>query len=495
MYNELDRSAVKALRKRGKKYNEIAAQMGCSRKTVKRIVETPTDQTYEREGGSQVDRFKPQILEWLGNATPVQRMLELAREEKDGYTGSRSTFYARVKEFREAWKHDRADRFVRFEGLPGEYAQVDWGEVRNFPFLRDPGQTRYFLAVRLKFSRMSYVEFTGDMTLETLIRGLLRAFQYFGGVPWICVFDNMKTVTIGRDEHARPIWNKCFFKFMIEIDSHPEACWPQSGNQKGAVENLVGFVKSNFMPERHFVDDADLARQAMEWRENSNNSISQAHGEIPADIHRKFEQRKLTPLSTTAADYGLLKPVKSGPESLITIDSNRYSVPVGYAEVPLNARIRERFVDFYADDKLVARHERRRRKVFRPIQIPEHFERVFEKKPRARVMVYRDHLMEQDTSLAGYISELCRRYRGRFGPHVLQIYQLWRTYGSDQLGVACALASEHEAYGADYLASLLRTPRPTDLQQCLDLGHVPLQADVDRDLQSYEVYVERTGAL
>jgi hypothetical protein len=41
---------------------------------------------------------------------------------------------------------------VRFEGLPGEYLQVDWGEVRRFPFLGQPRATRYFLACRLKYS-------------------------------------------------------------------------------------------------------------------------------------------------------------------------------------------------------------------------------------------------------------------------------------------------------------------------------------------------------
>jgi hypothetical protein len=275
--------------------------------------------------------------------------------------------------------------------LPGEYAQVDWGEIRNFPFLRVVGETRYFLAIRLKFSRLVFVEFSRDMSLETLIRMMLRAFEFFGGVPWVSVFDNMKTVTTGRDSEAKPIWNKKFFKFLGEIECHPEACWPRSGNQKGAVENLVGYVKSNFMPERQFLNDDDIAEQVKQWmRDKANGSVSQAHGEIPADVHREYERSKLTPLLTTASEYGIFQIVKSGPESLISIDSNRYSVPVGHAETALVARTRERFVDFYAGDILVARHERRGRKSFRPIQQPEHFEPVLEKKPRARVMLYRD---------------------------------------------------------------------------------------------------------
>lgn len=494
MYDQLDRSAVKALRRKGRNYSQIAEELGCDRKTVKRILEAPTDKTYQRDGhGSQADRFKADIERWLEGNVPVARMLQLAREVEEPYTGSRSAFFARVKQFRDAWKQAKADRYVRFEGLPGEYAQVDWGEIRNFPFVRREGETRYFLAVRLKFSRLVHVEFTTDMTLETLIRGLLRACEAFGGVPWVFVFDNMKTVTVGRDERKRPIWTPRFFKLMVELDAHPEVCWPNSGNQKGAVESLVGWVKSSFMPERQFLDDADLAQQCQEWVTRSNSSVSQAHGRIPLEVHRVEEREKLTKLTTTASDYGIFHTVKAGSESLISIDSNRYSVPVAYAGLPLTGRVREHFIDFYHGDKHVARHQRRRTRTYRPIMVPEHFEPVFEKKPRARVMLYRDHLMEQDPSLASYITELCRRYRGAFGPHILQIYELWRAFGGDQLGVACALASEHEAYGADYLASLLNAPRAVEVLPSLDLRQFPSQAAVDRNLAAYEAYVERTG--
>ncbi|WP_341464303.1 DDE-type integrase/transposase/recombinase [Brevibacillus borstelensis] len=49
----------------------------------------------------------------------------------------------------------------------------------------------------LGYSRMMYVEFTEDEKLETLIGCHLRAWQYFGGVPQSCLYDNMKTVVSG----------------------------------------------------------------------------------------------------------------------------------------------------------------------------------------------------------------------------------------------------------------------------------------------------------
>jgi transposase len=165
MYDSMDRSAVRALRKRKRTYTEIAKELGMDRRTVKSLVEGPTDIVYHRDRGpAKADRFKEDICRWADDDIPIGRMLELVREDKDHpYDGSRSAFFARAKVFIAEHKRSQAERFVRFEGLPGEYCQVDWGEVRNFPFLGQEGETRYFLAVRLKFSRKLFVVFTTDM--------------------------------------------------------------------------------------------------------------------------------------------------------------------------------------------------------------------------------------------------------------------------------------------------------------------------------------------
>ena len=463
--------------------------MGCDRRTVKKIVEEEADKKYTRKRGeSSVDVYKGNILEWLEDGVNISRMLELAKEEcEPSYQGGSSAFYARVKIFRDEWKKNRKDKFVRFEGLPGEYLQIDWGEVRNFPFTDIEGEKRYFFAARLKYSRFNYVEFQKNMVQETLIRCLLRTFEYIGGVPWVLVFDNMKTVSKGRDAKNRPVWNDTFIKFATEIDFHPDLCWPYSGNQKGAVENLVGWVKSNFLNGRKFIDDKDLKNQCVNWLEKKNNSKSQAHGKIPSELLEK-ENRKFTPLISSSKEYGIYKEVIPGPESLVMIDSNRYSVPVGYIGETLTSRIRQNVIDFYNGRTFVARH-RRRLHQYKPIINPNHYEPLFKEKPRAKEVVYRDFLIDQDISVEAYITELCRRYRGAYGVHIVEMYEMWQQYGSDELGIACALASEHGAYGSDYLRSLLRSPDRRASIVSLELENVPAQREVDRELNSYDSYV------
>lgn len=494
MYDKMDRNAVKAMKKRNISNAQIARELRMDPKTVRHILEQPVEvMAKSRERASAVDPFTTDIKGWLDRQVPVERMLELAREASEPYEGGRSEFYRQVGKLRAKQDLEEQEAFVRFEGLPGEYCQVDWGETRGLEFSNQPAGTRYFFCARLKWSRLSFVVFTRDMKLETLIRCLLGAFEYFGGVPWNCVFDNMRTVTSGRDADGKPIWNARFLKFMTELDSHPLACWPESGNQKGSVENLVGWVKSNFIPARSFLNDDDLASKARAWVDKVNASVSRAHGGIPREAWAQQEKAKLTALRTTADDYGVVNEVQVGPESLVHIDSNRYSVPVGYIKRNLLLRLRRDWVDAYWEDKLVARHPRAPHRQQLPIIIPEHFDPIFASKPRAQVMVYRDFLVKQDKSVASYISELCQRLRGEFGPHILAMYKLLGEFGANQLGVACAIAGEHSAYGVEHLANLLNPPRPVITPKPLDLN-VPPQSEIDRELQIYESFaVGRCG--
>jgi transposase len=113
-------------------------------------------------------------------------MLELARGESEHpYTGGETAFYDYVRKVRRSRKQTPRNLTLRFEGVPGEFLQIDWGEVRDFPFSKIgmDGQTRYFFAARLKYSRYMFVSFQHDMREETLLRCLIACFTTIGGVP------------------------------------------------------------------------------------------------------------------------------------------------------------------------------------------------------------------------------------------------------------------------------------------------------------------------
>ena len=297
----------------------------------------------------------------------------------------------------------------------------------------------------------------------------------------------MKTVTLGRNDKGKPIWNETFEHFAEETGFHPDVCYLYSGNQKGSVENLVKWVKSNFLQGRGFLDDRDLNAQCLEWLKKKNNSVSQAHGKIPDEI-LEIEREKFTALLENSSSYGIHSNVVVGPESLVNIDGCRYSVPLGYVGDKLTARIRESSIDFYDRDKLVASH-RSVRNSTKPLIIPDHFEEALKSKPRGRVMLYRDCLMSVDSSVEAYVTELCHRWKGTFDSHILKMYELFLKYGANELGCACALASEHGAYGSDYLSALLKKPKSMGIVAVLEVEGVPRQDEIDRTLSFYENFV------
>jgi hypothetical protein len=319
-------------------------------------------------------------------------------------------------------------------------------------------------------------------------------------VPWVLVFDNMKTVTTGRDAQQQPIWHPALLQVAAELDFHPEACWPGAGNQKGSVESLVKWVKGNFLAGRVFADDADLAAQCDAWLAYANTRPSQATDVAP--LARLAEEAvKGGTLPVSAADYGLVQPGQVSRDALVAVLGNNYSVPIAQVGAPVTVRVHRERIVIWRDAERLAEHARAPDGAHRRVVDPAHFAPLFGRKPRAQVMLYREALLELGPVAASYVAELSRRQRAHLGEEILGVYALYLRQGVDAVLAAMASATAQGAYGLAYLQALLApgdpvaaiqapapgsTGRPASLLAVADL---PPQAEVDRALSSYESYV------
>ena len=493
MLRQMERSTIQYLVKRGVSQRQIAKELGHSRATIARVLCDPVDRRpAPRRRRSQVDPYRPQIEQWIAAGLPVVRMLEVARADAaQPYAGSRSQFGEMVRRVRQELDHAHAvaDVPIRFEGLPGEYLQVDWGEVRQLPFTQQRPATRYFLACRLKYSRWSWVQWTSDMRQETLFHGLVDCFGALGWVPWVLVFDNMKTVTSGRDAAGQAIWTPALLHLAGEFGFHPQACDPGAGNQKGSVEALVKWVKGSLLPGRTFADDADLHGQTGQWQEVANARPNAATGLPP--LERLGEEAATGGvLPPTAHDYGLFLPGHVSAEALVAVLGNRYSVPVAHVGAPVTVRVHRERVRLWRDGLLLADHRRAPDGARQRVVDPLHCAPLFGRKPRAQAMLYREVLLGLGGRAPAFLSALSQRQRARLREEVLAVYALYDRYGADDLLAAMALAEEAGAYSAAALALLLVTPRPVPAPApILPLAGVPAQAEVDRLLSVYEAWV------
>ena len=475
------RSTIKFLKQQGQFHTRIAALVGCDRHTVTRVLTEPTDPPRRRRRAGRLDARRDAVLSWLDTDIPTTRMLELARQDPLApYVGGASTFYRFVARLR-AEREAGTAPVIRFEGLPGEYVQWDWGEARVR--VGSGVARRVFLAGRLKYSRVSAVRWRTQMDLETLLRAMLEIVEGWGGVPWAWVFDNMKTVTLGRDAAGAPRWNPAFWRFATEIGCHPELCDPGAAQQKGSVENLVKWVKTNFLPGRSFADDDDLAQQSLIWEREKAAQVSQAHGQRPIDLLPQ-ERAAFGALTTTAATYGLYRVATVNRESLVRVDGNQYSVPVGHIGQAVDVRVLRDVVRLSRDGVPLAEHTRAAGTGQRQ-RDPAHYAPALGDRPRARLVLDRERLCALGPEVLAYVTVISQRRRRVLAEELAACAALETQLGSEQLRRAAAACVARGTCGAAYL-TLFAGAEPA-----LALPDLPDQAAVDRDLALYEAFVGR----
>jgi len=223
---------------------------------------------------------------------------------------------------------------MRFEGLPGEFSQHDFGTVW-VKFIDGSRKKVKFFASRLKWSRWAEVTLVENEQAETLIRTLLVHFVAFGGVPLCAVFDRPKTVALKwRSNGEITEWNPVFAYAALEIGFGAEVCWPRQPQQKGSVENIVGWVKGSFFKQRRFHDMDDLRAQLAEWlHEVNHDRPSRATGIIPA-VRREEELPRLREPKVKPDQLAIRIPVSVGPTAMVVYDTNQYAMPAKAAGIP-----------------------------------------------------------------------------------------------------------------------------------------------------------------
>ncbi len=259
---------VRTLAADGLSQREIAARLGMNRRTVKRLAEAAQPPRYQREAtGSMLDPLMPVIRKLVVDFEDIKapRVTELLRDDY-GYSGSVDLVRKRLAELR-----PKAERAAQKTGYrPGQVMQVDWAEMPTRPRLLGRERRVYALICTLPYSGASTAHFTFDMTIESFLQGHVRAFDWLGGVPRECVYDNLRSAVAKRErvdgvELVR--WNARFSQLRGHYAFHATACTPATPREKGAVEGAVRHHKTGFWPARRFATLGGLDAAYGAWRD------------------------------------------------------------------------------------------------------------------------------------------------------------------------------------------------------------------------------------
>lgn len=460
MHTMLKRHEIQVLRRAGISLKEISRLTGASPRTIRRVMEEPPVETVDdgaarqaRSIGrpSKVDAYRP-LVEKLLSSEPELLSLEILRRARlDGYAGGKSAMYDLVASLRPKGVRP----MVRFEGLPGEFTQHDFGQV-DVRFLDGTQRRVRFFATRMKYSRWVEVTLVPDERVETLVRTMVDHFEAIGGVPLCAVFDRPKTVAIkwGKDGVVTE-WNPVFAGVVLDLGLGVEVCWPYRANQKGAVENLVGWVKGSFFKQRRFLDEADLQRQLLEWRKEVNTERPcRATGVVPSQ-RRAEELPRLRPLKVAPSELALRIPVYVGPTGMVVHDGRMYSMPpdaIGIAGTLFLYRTRV----VVCAGPFSATHARLLDPGARSV-LPEHRAQMVAavSGKRGKRYLKRQQVLETGPAALDYLTEITHRRPRRWTSEVDRLHDLLQRHSPDEMHQAFRQALDAGTFGAEYVAHYL----------------------------------------
>lgn len=254
----LSRDMIKQMRQQGAYIVDIATQIGCSERTIRRYLKYP--ELPARKNRHKMVKLKP-FMDYIDMclAENVWNSEVIFAEIKAmDYTGGRSMlrYYIQPKRKRRPSK-----RTVRFETQPGYQLQHNWGEVE----VEVAGQRCKvnFAVNTLRFSRRVHVFAAPKQDAEHTYESLVRAFRYFGGCVKTVLVDNQKAAVL-KNNNGKVVFSSGFLLLADHYNFLPRACRPRRARTKGKFERMVKYLKENFFVRYRRFDSFTHVNQQLE---------------------------------------------------------------------------------------------------------------------------------------------------------------------------------------------------------------------------------------
>jgi len=468
----------------GLSFSQIADELGIDPETVAKYARAEKYSARARvKRASKLDAFKPMIARLL-DRHPYSCTQILQRLREEGYTGGMSI----LKEYVGMVRPVRHPAFLSLAFAPGEAAQVDWGSAGSIAIGGTRRRLSFFVMV-LCHSRMAYVEFTCGECLEHFLACHKNAFEFFGGTPATVLIDNLKTGVLQHPFGERATFHPRYLDFAAHYGFEARACNVRKANEKGRVENFVGYVKKNFLAGLDLPPGLMAMNSASrQWLVSiANVRIHKATRKPPMELFA-IEKPALRPLPEVAADTSVTRLVRVTNRCRIVVDTNRYSVPFRYASQRLTLKaFSDRLCLYYAHD-LVATHARSYERN-RDFENPDHVRELLNQRRRARDAKWLLTFYSLSPQAEHFHQQLCARSLNE-RVHINKIVALAEIYGANKVASAIDDAIPSEAFASQYIENILQQrerlvpqPGPLHLTRRSDLLDLELSP---ADLSLYD---------
>ena len=410
---------------------------------------------------SKLDAYKGQVVRWL-DTHPYSAQQIFQRLCEAGYDGGITT----VRDYVQRIRPRRQEAFLKLNFAAGECAQVDWGAYGTIAVGSTRRRLSFFLMV-LCYSRRMYLQFTVSQTMEFFLACHENAFIAFGGVPSRIMVDNLKSAVLQHLVGAAPVFNPKYLDFSRHWGFEISPCNVRSGNEKGRVENGVGYVKKNFLAGLELPDFAAMQPAATLWVDTvADVRVHESTHQRPID---RFEDERahLRRLNPAGFDLARVCTVRATKQFRVPLDSNHYTVPSRYAGQRLTLKAYADRVCIYDADQLLARHPRSMDR-HQDIEDPDHERQLLTQRKSAREQRLLVNFLALSARAQAYLEGLeAKRVNAR--GHLRKILALAELHGKEAVARALDDGLELQAFSAEYIANILAArrrigPEPAALQ-------------------------------
>lgn len=490
-----------------KSIRQIARELEYARQTVRKAIQSAEPEKYklkEPRRAPVLGPYKARIKELLAESETMPRKQRYTSHriyeiiEAEGYSGSESTVRHYIAKQRKAKKQPKI--YLPLEFDPGTDGQVDWGQaavVMNGEQIN----VQLFL-MRLCYSRRLFVMAFPHQKREAFFAGHVAAFDHFGGIPQRLTYDNLKTavkkVLLGsaREEQERFVAFRSHYLF----ESH--YCTPGAGNEKGRVEDGVGYVRRNFLtPLPRVTSFAELNEHLL--RKCLKDDQRQVEGQ-PLIIEQAWQQElpHLHPLPAYDFDCSITKTVSLNGYGQVVIDTNRYSVPADKALSELVVKIDPFQIKIFRPDQKepIAQHWRcygHKQDVFDPL----HYLPLLQQRPGA--FQHAKPIRRWREAWPPVYERLLTRLQNRWPDgqgirQFIRVLNLHQDHPAELVEQAVNQALTYNCAHADGVELCLRQLlQPEPNLPTLDLSHHPKLALIGQqalDLNRYDQLLDTGGA-
>ncbi|MGD0855985.1 MAG: IS21 family transposase [Dehalococcoidia bacterium] len=481
----------------GKSIRQIAREWHHDRRTIRAAIKDASPPQYKMSKPRSMPvlgRFVAVIDKWLADdefqptkQRHTSRRIYHRLIEEHGYSGGEST----VREYVHKHRDRQRPVFIPLTYEPGVDAQVDFGEARVM--MRGRPLTVQFFVGRLCFSKIPFLKASLNQQQEALFEGHEEAFNFFGGVPRTIWYDRLSQAVRCALPGHKPLEQEAFIAFRSHYLFESHFCNPREAHEKGLVENLVGYARRNFLVPVPGVDSFQELNDLLMQRcltevgrrlRGENQTIGELWGQ---------ERPHLLPLPTHPFPCCRTVPVHPNRLSMVTFQTNRYSVPVEHVSESLLLRAFVDRVEITDGTEVIAAHKRFYEREQNILNV-FHYLPLLKQRPGAFDHAKPLKTWDHSAILDRYLAQLRERLSHRMATvEFLRVMELCLEHPLGEVAAAVEQAMILGSLGISTIAFLLRAsqtsfqPLPTGI-----LTSAPVCPPVQgRDLRQYDCFIRR----